>query len=624
MDSLAREICQNSLDARRRDLPADEPVRVEFRLVEIRKDDHHDVFGGYEEALRGAHEYWKGRDNGANEVDFIEQAQEPLRHDTVPVLVMGDYGTTGLVGSEDNTGFWSALVNTEGVSGKQDESSGGSFGIGKNAPFAYTSLNLVFYNTFATDGARALQGVTHLVTTQLERDGKPVKASDTGKFLCMLDDYDYRPIQPGDECSLFDSDLFNRNEYGTDVAVFGFKTEQYGDWERQIAIALLKNFLLAIKDGNLVAEVSSDRARYVVDKEHLEPMLFEEFAGEHDLTDTRQAYETVVRALRPDDKTALHFDKKIKEEDDLSIYIRYDDECEKRLSRYRSAGMLINTDDKWVRPHFCAVVVVNDVGTGKLNKLLRDAEPPQHNEWRGRNATEPSRQGQVTRALREIRRRIEMLMNVFDLAMSRDFIDAGIGSYLPDSSEQPGPDGEGDELRTGLEITEIAKASPTGRKIVTYESGADATGTRADIAAHKQGKPKRRRKKSDERIPTVNPGSGEDSGAAPGEGELGVATVPDITSHRIFRVADGTYRLHVDSGKDYENVYISYRAGQEDGNSKKLEIWTYQQSGQPPVRGVTDQMGPVHIHRGANDFTIDFIDRDALALIPDFRLGRTR
>ena len=53
MDSLAREICQNSLDARRRDLPADEPVRVEFRLVEIRKDDHHDVFGGYEEALRG-------------------------------------------------------------------------------------------------------------------------------------------------------------------------------------------------------------------------------------------------------------------------------------------------------------------------------------------------------------------------------------------------------------------------------------------------------------------------------------------------------------------------------------------------------------------------------------------
>lgn len=40
--------------------------------------------------------------------------------------------------------FWDLLVNVEGLSDKQDENSAGSFGIGKNAPFAYSALNLVF------------------------------------------------------------------------------------------------------------------------------------------------------------------------------------------------------------------------------------------------------------------------------------------------------------------------------------------------------------------------------------------------------------------------------------------------------------------------------------------------
>ena len=37
MDGLAREVCQNSLDARDKELPADIPVKVKFELVEIQK-----------------------------------------------------------------------------------------------------------------------------------------------------------------------------------------------------------------------------------------------------------------------------------------------------------------------------------------------------------------------------------------------------------------------------------------------------------------------------------------------------------------------------------------------------------------------------------------------------------
>lgn len=37
MDGLAREVCQNSLDAKDKSLPPDTPVKVKFELVEIEK-----------------------------------------------------------------------------------------------------------------------------------------------------------------------------------------------------------------------------------------------------------------------------------------------------------------------------------------------------------------------------------------------------------------------------------------------------------------------------------------------------------------------------------------------------------------------------------------------------------
>ena len=58
MDGLAREVCQNSLDARNKDLPADIPVKVKFELVEIEKS-RYPMFEGYKKALVYLNEYLK-------------------------------------------------------------------------------------------------------------------------------------------------------------------------------------------------------------------------------------------------------------------------------------------------------------------------------------------------------------------------------------------------------------------------------------------------------------------------------------------------------------------------------------------------------------------------------------
>ena len=187
------------------------------------------------------------------------------------------------------------MVNVEGLSIKQDENSAGSFGIGKNAPFAYSALNLVFYNTLAQDGGRGFEGVARLVTTQKEYNGTFRPTQPIGKYLYLEDEYTGRPISPTDNCPLSQLEIFNRNEIGTDVAVFGFKTNEYEDWERNIAIAIIKNFVLAILNSKLEVEIKSPKITYIISKSNVESLLFKDFSDEPQLKYTRQIYETLTK-----------------------------------------------------------------------------------------------------------------------------------------------------------------------------------------------------------------------------------------------------------------------------------------------------------------------------------------
>lgn len=260
MDGLTREVCQNSLDARDSDIPNDEPVKVKFKLFELDRNSF-SVFEELRQVLKCAYDYWNRSPVKTQKIiDFLDNISKYLEMEKIPVLLMSDYNTMGLNGVDPEPGaisYWELLVNTEGISIKQNRNSAGSFGIGKNAPFAYSGLSTVFYNTLAKDGGRAFEGVTHLVTTQKEYKGKIRPTHSSGKYLYLEDEYSGRPILPGDKCNLAEVEEFNRTETGTDVAIFGFKTEEYENWEDAVAVAVIKNFILAIKDGKLEVEIES-------------------------------------------------------------------------------------------------------------------------------------------------------------------------------------------------------------------------------------------------------------------------------------------------------------------------------------------------------------------------------
>lgn len=208
------------------------------------------MFKSYEEAVESSIEYWNNSPLCTPSItEFLSNIKTALDSETIPMLVMSDYNTVGLNGvnaSPHEQSFWNLLVNTEGISIKQNDNSAGSFGIGKNAPFAYSALNLVFYNTLAKDGGRAFEGVTRLVTTQREYNGTMRPTQPIGKYLYLIDDYTGRPILPSDDCPIAQMGVFNRTEIGTDVAVVGFKKSDYTDWERLTAVAIIKTLFLRL------------------------------------------------------------------------------------------------------------------------------------------------------------------------------------------------------------------------------------------------------------------------------------------------------------------------------------------------------------------------------------------
>lgn len=165
--SLAREVCQNSLDAK---AFRDTPVFVQFTSFQVAPDDI-PGFPVLKEALESCFVFWTKQGNKKT-TDFFNRAVAITRHKTIPVLQISDFNTTGLVGSdkEYNTP-WQNLVKASGVSSKAGDS-GGSFGIGKSAPFACSDLRTVFYSTCDKDGLKASQGIARLVSFPSKASGQ--------------------------------------------------------------------------------------------------------------------------------------------------------------------------------------------------------------------------------------------------------------------------------------------------------------------------------------------------------------------------------------------------------------------------------------------------------------------
>ncbi len=404
LTSLAREICQNSLDAATK-----EKTIVEFNMFKIPCEDlpgRSALLDVFQRCL----EFWSGQKAQATK-EFYTTAISEINKGECTFLRISDFNTRGLLGSREaiNTD-WTNLTKSSGASDKKG-TAGGSYGIGKFAPFACSHFSTVFYSTYDMKEERASQGVARLVTFT-NKDGQNTQG--TGYYGNEKNTPQYNELNLDPAFSRMDGD------YGTDIYIAGYK---YGsaDWKKDIIVSVLNGFLGAIWNEKLEVRIGD----ITVSKESL-PEIIELYKD--DITGYTDKYYNVLTA---EDTVWYVEDFLGMGEIKLGLLLGNQD-APNRISMIRQTGMKIMDKDRLPgRVPFTGVMFING---DKINERLRLIENPEHTKWEPDRSKNPMQEKALLKALNDfIKKKIEELIS----SGAEESLDAvGVGNYLPDQLDE--------------------------------------------------------------------------------------------------------------------------------------------------------------------------------------------
>ena len=406
LKGLAREICQNSLDARGKDVSDAQPVIVEFSRFNAIPD----LFPGKDtffEALERSLDFWKNRNDEKTE-KFFNDAICVTSHLTIPWLRVSDFFTTGLIGVSkgsfhDATTPWSSLVMSSGVSNKAG-GSGGSFGIGKFASFSCSKFRTCFYSTVTAEGEKGFQGVARLVSFE-----------DKDNRITLGNGYYREDKQPLKEPPQIDTKFNRKDQSGTDIFVPAFCG---GDaWFEDITASVLDGFLFAIFMNKLeVRLLDEDKEPLVIDRKWLDDQYkLGQLAN-------RPTVKYNYEVLKNNDPNQS-FKKEIGDDGYLELRLMLAPGLDRRISMIRETGMKIYAKGNFPASiSFSGVLVVHGE---ELNKRIKKFENPQHTKW------EPKRNPSDSALLEEINRFCRKSLDSLVEKSAAEELDAGLGDVLP-------------------------------------------------------------------------------------------------------------------------------------------------------------------------------------------------
>lgn len=459
---VARESIQNSIDARK---DKSNPVMVRFE----RKDLPVQQLPGYSELvdiLVRAKEYSSNQEKSES---FYGLALKMLQRPTIPVLKVSDFNTTGLSGGDTDTGGgWYKLIRAQGVNSMSGVG-GGSFGIGKGAPFAASGLRTVFYSTINEDGEHAFQGKARLSSFQDETGD--VRRGN-GQFGLKGEGRGVKSIRQENDIPEF----FRRTEQGTDFYIIGYQTEN-DDWTERLLSSLLSNFWLAIHSDELDVElVDNGQTVHQISQENLD-----EYMAEY-TSEKGGSYYFYKAVTEP----TISVKETLPTLKDVELYVKTGEGYPKAVQLMRQSKMVVSSLDNYrvlPEPYAAVFICTSDEG----NKLLRELEPPAHDKW------DPERNKEYGRKVyNEMRDWIKAMLK--SLAEDKDIEPEDIpelSQWLPEAEERDDtnpflgsvgePADDKSEAETAQEIgaereTEEAKTRAVRQREVSLTKGFDRGG----------------------------------------------------------------------------------------------------------------------------------------------------
>lgn len=379
---LAREVIQNSLDAR---ADSKKPVVVRFDLIDIPKFPGRDaLLASFKACLK------EEKGNEKAKVFFRRGIKILSEKGGIPCLRISDSNTTGLRGKEQRHGQWHNLTKAVGRSGSdKSDTSGGSYGIGKNAPFTLSALRTVFYSTSYKDGNA--RGFYHCA------QGKSILTSHNsgGDELSQPDGFygivkGCRPIVGAQEIPDF---LRRENEDGTTLVVAGFSGEE--GWQDKIVAAVAGNFFYAINDRKLEVYVGDCAVRADTLSE-----IFDNDSLWGNLRDTDMEFAPKYYQAMQDGAPSETQNKTLGH---VKLWVLVGDDLPKRTAIVRDTGMIITDKQPQFRfrgfNEYAALCVCEGQDA---NKILRGMENPEHDRFDPNRLKENKSEGiKVLKELRE-------------------------------------------------------------------------------------------------------------------------------------------------------------------------------------------------------------------------------
>lgn len=556
-DNLAREICQNSLDAK---ADGEETVIVEFKSMSIKKEEH-SALVGLDSIIQACDDYWAKRAEPKLK-SFINEAKNKLAQDHIDFLVISDYNTNGLSGAKAavaEKSVWRALTHSNGVTEKE-QGSGGSYGIGKNAPFACSSFRTIFYNSYAKlDGVKAFQGVSRLAT-HFDVNGNQTQG--VGFFQNVVAQ---KPVFECDNCNL--RDIFSRKEYGTDVIIAGFKKTD--TWAEDIEKAVLFNFFVAIIYKKLIVRIDgleindktiATRIKYYSKLEK------DNDAKDKKISKVQEFYEAVTSNENIIKKGTII------EKDDVILYLKKDDKFSKAIAEMRSIGMVVRIRHKTEFTRYAAVMIV--VGEA-LNDLLKTIEPPQHNEWDPDRIEDDEMQNKYAKRIKTklIKWTNDSIIDCCRCEVPDEIDLDGVSAYLPyenddaglgqnEKEEDKSPDSQNDMCKATCNKMNVRTVVLAAQKVEgERDENIEPQNTTGGGKIHGQGG-----------VPNKD---GKDEVKAPLPGDKAV-NAPKVLSQRIIQMPEAsTYRVSLVLENDCDVVHIALKAIGDDGGKESLMIKNY-------------------------------------------------
>ena len=375
IESLVRECTQNSTDAWDK---GDKPVKVTFRLLQVDQSQIPWVAGllAHIQSCVTELEKRSAETQDIKALNYFKGSLKILKRKAVPILVVSDENTSGVEGKDsDRLSRWTTLVRARGTSNKNSKAAGGSFGIGKSAPYACSSTRTILYGTKTKDGV-ALFGKSLLISHQ----------NPKSKSKSELYGIGYIGIKKGDDVNsarnVTDFPAFlQRDEIGTDIAIIGFEEP---NWAEGIKAACVKHFWPALKRHKVIFEIIGPGVKFNLSNETLkEDITWLESSDWMNEDDS--AYFSLQEG-KPSQYLACFtgehkFDLKLPHDAYGELYIRIGAPGEGlpgSVCCFRTNAMVIQYEKVNRAGNWCAVF---HSSTDEGSKRFRMMEPPTHARW---------------------------------------------------------------------------------------------------------------------------------------------------------------------------------------------------------------------------------------------------